>query len=305
MNAKDHHIRLAAFQWLTEQVTIYGDVLPRSLLEKGFVYNNQQIKLVSPKGIHKPKQFTLPLTITTAPKGPYADKFSKDGMIQYKYRGSDPRHPDNVGLRKAMQTQTPLIYFFGISPGNYVASFPVYIVGDDPTNLTFTVAVDELNAIQTLPENTGDTWQVAESATEARRVYITATVRKRLHQRTFRERVLAAYRQQCSLCRLRHPELLDAAHIIPDSDPAGEPLVSNGLSLCKLHHAAYDNNLLGISPDYEIKVRQDILEEEDGPMLQHGLKGLHNGKIILPRSQGLQPDRALLEQRFQGFKAAG
>ena len=305
MDSKDHQIRLFAFQWLRKQVDIYGDTLSRSLLEKGFVYNHQQIKFVSPKGIHKPKQLALPITITTAPKGPYADKFSKAGMIQYKYRGSDPQHPDNVVLRQAMQTQTPLIYFFGISPGKYMASFPAYIVGDDPTSLTFTVAVDELNAIQTLPENTGDAWQVAESATEARRAYITATVRKRLHQRTFRERVLAAYRQQCSLCRLRHTELLDAAHIIPDSDPTGEPLVSNGLSLCKLHHAAYDNNLLGISPDYQIKVRRDILEEEDGPMLQHGLKGLHNDKIILPRSQSLQPDRALLDRRFQQFKDVG
>ncbi len=299
-----HHIRLAAFQWLTEQVTIYGDVLPRSLLEKGFVYNQQQIKLVSPKGIHKPKQLDLPLTITTAPKGPYADKFSKDGMIQYKYRGSDSQHSDNVGLRKAMQTQTPLIYFFGVSHGKYVASFPVYIVGDDPQNLTFTVAVDELNAIQTLQENPSEAWQVAESATEARRAYITAAVRQRLHQRTFRERVLAAYRQQCSLCRLRHSELLDAAHIIPDSDSAGEPVVSNGLSLCKLHHAAYDNNLLGITPDYDIKIRQDILEEDDGPVLKHGLQGLHNVKIVLPRSEVLKPDRELLERRYQQFKVA-
>jgi hypothetical protein len=53
--------------------------------------------------------------------------------------------------------------------------------------------------------------------------------------------VLAAYRHQCSLCRLKHEELLDAAHIIPDADPEGEPVVSNGLALCRLHHSAFDN----------------------------------------------------------------
>ena len=43
---------------------------------------------------------------------------------------------------------------------------------------------------------------------------------------------------RCALCRLRHQELLDAAHITPDSEAEGEPLVSNGVVLCKLHHAA-------------------------------------------------------------------
>ena len=38
----------------------------------------------------------------------------------------------------------------------------------------------------------------------------------------------------------------------------------NVLSLCKIHHAAYDKNILGISPDYQVKVRIDILDEVDG-----------------------------------------
>jgi len=34
----DQKIRLAAFNWLSEQVSIHGDVLPRKLLEEGFVF---------------------------------------------------------------------------------------------------------------------------------------------------------------------------------------------------------------------------------------------------------------------------
>lgn len=98
-------------------------------------------------------------------------------------------------------------------------------------------------------------------------MYITATVRQRLHQRTFRERVMQACGEQCSLCRLRHGELLDAAHIIPDGRPGGDPIVQNGLALCKLHHAAFDRRFLGIRPDYMVEVRRDLLEENDGPML--------------------------------------
>ena len=75
-----------------------------------------------------------------------------------------------------------------------------------------------------------------------RRRYATSQVRHRLHQQGFRERVLAAYREQCAMCRLRHPELLEAAHIIPDTEPGGDPIVPNGLSLCRLHHGAFDGS---------------------------------------------------------------
>ena len=76
-----------------------------------------------------------------------------------------------------------------------------------------------------------------------------------MHQQSFRIRVIEAYRQCCAICRLKHQELLDAAHILPDKHPRGEPWVSNGLALCKLHHAAFDRHFLGITPDYIIQVR--------------------------------------------------
>jgi putative restriction endonuclease len=104
---------------------------------------------------------------------------------------------------------------------------------------------------------------------------------------------------------LKHLELLDAAHIIADSDPEGEPAVTNGISLCKLHHAAFDSNIVGVRPDYVIEVRQDILTEEDGPMLKHGLVGLNKKRIILPSPAKLSPDKLLLERRYEEFRAAG
>ena len=149
------------------------------------------------------------------------------------------------------------------------------------------------------PEEAG-----AESVLGVRR-YVTAASAAGIHQASFRERVVAAYGGTCALCSLRHRELLDAAHIIPDSQPKGDPVVPNGLSLCKIHHAAYDQNLLGISPDYSIHVRQDIMEETDGPMLRHGLQGLHHGRIVLPRHRVDLPDRERLEWRFEQFRKAG
>jgi len=130
-------------------------------------------------------------------------------------------------------------------------------------------------------------------------------VRHRLHQQAFRARVLEAYRTRCALCRLRHQELLDAAHIIADAKPEGEPVVSNGLALCKLHHAAFDRHFLAVRPDYLIEIRQSVLEEEDGPMLLHGLKEMHRQPILLPHSEALRPDRGRLEERYEAFLRAG
>jgi putative restriction endonuclease len=87
--------------------------------------------------------------------------------------------------------------------------------------------------------------------------------------------------------------------------PDGVPTVPNGLSLCKLHHAAYDAQIVGISPDYVVQVREDIRREKDGPVLEHGLKGMHGGRLFLPRGEKLWPDREKLEIRFERFRLAG
>ena len=58
--------------------------------------------------------------------------------------------------------------------------------------------------------------------------------------------MLRAYRHQCAFCALQHVELLDAARSTPDSALHGEPVVSNGMSLCRLHSAAFDGLLLGV-----------------------------------------------------------
>ena len=301
MYLDDKKVRLAAFDWLDQQIRIHGDVLPRTLLLEGFELDGQRISLISPaQGIFKPRVLAeIPLSITTTSKGPYNDGMGPDNLIHYSYRGTDPSHRDNVGLVKAMQAGTPLIYFHGVTPGKYMVERPVFIVGADPASLTFRVALDEPAFLDIYARKDV---VIGESDIERRR-YITATVRQRLHQATFRERVLAAYQEQCALCKLKHAELLDAAHIIPDTAKGGEPVVSNGLSLCKLHHAAFDSFFLGITPDFVIRVRSDVLTEKDGPMLIHGLQDLHEKRIILPRSRMHYPSSDKLEARYEEFLA--
>lgn len=299
INDIDQRVRQFAFEFLEKLTIEHGDVLPYWELHEGFKFEGNRVPLLGPQGIFKPKILDLPLSITTSPNSPYSDAFSSVGLLHYKYRGTDPNHRDNAGLREVMNRSIPLIYLHGVAKGRYVAAWPVFITSDNPNTLTFTVAVDEKREIDPPIYD-----QVRDEVAAIRRRYATAAVLVRLHQRSFREKVLHAYRHSCALCRLKHDSLLDAAHIIPDSKEAGEPLVSNGLSLCKIHHAAFDQNILGISPNFIAEIRTDILNETDGPMLKYGLQEMHGLRISLPRRQEDKPNREALAERYRKFKLA-
>ena len=295
----DLQIRLQAFDWLKKQLEIFGDFLPRVTLLSGFIVENSRIGLVGPRGIWKPRSMELPISVTSILNGPYPDTYdAKSGIIDYKYFGTNPKHPDNFGLRRMMEEQIPLVYLYNIAKNKYLPIFPAYIVEDNPSNLSFSIMADSLVNVHNSTQND----LVDDPKIEyARRAYITVTSLQRVHQKDFRNRVLTAYRNQCSLCRLRHVELLDAAHIIGDLEEHGDPIVQNGLSLCKIHHAAFDHNIIGINPDFEVLVRQDVLEEIDGPMLKYGLQSINKNKLILPSHRRDWPDRERLEKRFASF----
>lgn len=293
----DRTIRLAVFDWLTRQREETGEALSRELLT-AFSLNGVRIPLLGPQGIFKPAVCELPISIATIVGGPYDDAFDdSSGSLEYAYRGTDPMHRDNVGLRRAMRERVPLVYFVAIVPGKYVAQYPVFIVGDDPVGLHFKVQVEDMSAA--LASAADSSYEDPQAP--ARRAYVTRTVRQRVHQAVFRERVVRAYQERCALCSLRHQELLDAAHITPDREEDSEPVVSNGVALCKLHHAAFDGFFFAIRPDYTIEVRPSILTESDGPMLVVGLQQIHDLRIQLPRRTADLPDQDRLARRYAEF----
>ncbi len=301
----DDVVRSAVFLWLQEQADIYDYVIPRTVLEQGINLDGTRITIIGAAGIWKPRVCELPLSITSTSNGPYEDGFNDQGLLRYKYRGTDPHHRDNVGLRRLSISRTPLVYFHGIVPGKYVPIWPVFIAEDRPNKLECLVAIDPAYASSPglLLQEPDDENFLDDSSIGIRR-YVAAFTKRRLHQHSFRERVIRAYSSTCVICRLRHPELLDAAHIIPDSELGGDPIVPNGLCLCKIHHAAFDRNIFGISPDYEAHVRPDILLETDGPMLKHGLQEIDGMKIVLPQRKIDLPDRDRLHQRYEVFRKA-
>jgi putative restriction endonuclease len=82
-----------------------------------------------------------------------------------------------------------------------------------------------------------------------------------------------------------------------------QPSVRKGLPLSKLHHAAFDANLIGIDPDYRVPVSQLLLSMNDGPMFEQGTKAVAGRKIRMPGRAQDRPDRDRLAQRFEKFIA--
>lgn len=295
---RDWMVRQHAFRYLEQLTAVHGDVLPWKPLQEGFEVDGRRITLIGARGIWTPAGLDLPISITTSPKDPYGDEARDDGFLHYRYFQDDPSHRDNAGLRRCLHEGRPIVYFRAIARGQYAALWPMVLVNDDPGSLTFTGACEDVDALRPGIE--------PRAADDARRVYATRLAMTRLHQARFRQRVLTAYRGSCTVCRLRHENLLDAAHILPDRHARGEPVVQNGLSLCKIHHAAFDGNILGIRPDLVVEVRADILEEVDGPMLRHGIQALHGATLaVLPRRAEDRPDPERLEVRYEEFRAAG
>jgi putative restriction endonuclease len=303
----DKAIRVAAFDHVRRIGAIHGH-LSANDLRAGFSFAGKRIPLINPqRGIFKPKLMRYLLSIRTVIPKPGAKVWyddqrvilrqifeSGDDAIDYAFMGQNPDAAENRWLREALEARIPIIYFIGISPGFYQGEIPAFIADWDANALMAKVAF----AAPDQPMLLG----AAESTLERR--YAMRTVKQRLHQASFREAVIAAYKGRCALSGLPEQMLLDAAHIVADRDEKlGQPVVPNGIPLSKIHHAAFDAHLIGIDADYRIHIADRLLIQKDGPMLE-ALKRLAGGAIQLPDRAKDRPDRDRLAARFDQFKAA-
>ena len=291
-------MRASCFAALDVLCAKYGEDVPyRGGLDAGFAFRGRRVPFLSyMKGIYRAAAQRGPaaLSINTSWDSPYGDEETEEG-VRYAYRAGDADQPDNRALRAACDLHVPIVYFVGTRPGWYRPFYPCFVVRDDRTERR--VLVQRGRMVGPIDEPTP---ALEEDPIERR--YAVREMRVRVHQARFRGRVLPAYRSRCTICRLQELRLLDAAHIAPDAE-SGEPTVSNGLSLCSIHHRAFDQNLVGVSPDYEVRVAHRLLEEEDGPMLDL-LKGAHGSRIEVPERRSWRPNRALLAVRFSRFSQA-
>ena len=290
----ERHLRERLFAAVGARRDRNGGFVTRAELS-AMVVDGAEYRLIDQsRGIWNPQWASSTLSILSAPDGPYDDEETAGGLLRYAYR-SGSADGDNRKLRRAMQLGSPLLLLRKIGTGVYVPVFPVYFVADHPDLRFFDTAPDE--SVKLLVDN-------GHLGADDRR-YAERVAQARLHQAEFRGRVIRAYEGRCSVCTLRHPELLDAAHIVPDSHRLGLPVVTNGLALCKIHHAAYDQNLMGIDADTRVHLSPTVLAEQDGPMLRHGLQEMDGRRLALPRTKGERPDPDRLALRYEDFLTTG
>lgn len=298
-------MRLAAVEHV-KRVGVSG-VLSSEELRAGFVVDGTRIPLINPqRGIFKPKEMRYLLSVRTVfpvsgRKVWYDDQREVhqqiergEELIDYAFMKDDPESADNRWLREARDAQIPVIYFLGVAPARYTAIWPTFVADWSAQELRARLAFGA-------PANKTTAWSLPA---EPERRYGLRLVRQRLHQATFREAVLTAYGDRCTISGLPEPRLLDAAHIVGDSnEDRGQPVVPNGLPLSKLHHAAFDANLVGIDPDFRIHVSDELLSLNDGPMFEQGIKALVGHTLRMPSRKVDWPDRERLAERFAQFRA--
>jgi putative restriction endonuclease len=291
----DPAMRSAAFQQVRRLQELH-DSLTSEHLKAGFTWQGERVPLINPqRGIFKPRRMRHLLSIRTVfPRADnrvwYDDQrvvhrqiYDGDEAVDYAFMGDNPDAADNRWLKEAWEDQVPIIYFLGVSPGRYQAIVPSYITGWDRSAKQSRVAFG-------VPGESALSEEVAE------RRYALRIVKQRLHQASFRAAVITAYDGRCALSGLPEPMLLDAAHIVADAnEKLGQPIVSNGIPLSKIHHAAFDAHLIGIDSDYRVHVSARLRNQNDGPMLD-ALKRLHLSQLHLPTRKRDLPDRDRLVQ---------
>jgi len=140
-------------------------------------------------------------------------------------------------------------------------------------------------------------------AAQSRRHQLVSVVRN-FRDARFRPLVLRAYNYRCCLTGVAL-RLVDAAHIVPVSDPTSTDDPKNGLALNPLVHRAYDCGLLGILPGGKTLINRRVLANLRNQRLSSGLEHLESqipSRIRFPTSLEFVPPDDFLRR---GLEARG
>lgn len=293
----ERELRYEIFDALRVMVDEAGGAVTREALT-AFTLGEFAMPLIDRnRGIRNPRSFIATLSVMSRPGSPYADATVGESLYAYSYREGPIDRGDNTKLRRTYETKLPFILLQRIEVGKatrYIPIFPVFTVADDPINRRIIIALDERLRQVSDPLHLSN----------IERRYAQALTKQRLHQPQFRARVLMAYENRCAICRLGRAQLLEAAHIIPDKEENGTADINNGLSLCRIHHTAFDRNLVGIAPDNTVHVDTELMRARDeGPIVEYGLQGLNNVKLQPPSHKKFNPSPDALRIRFEQFLA--
>lgn len=128
----------------------------------------------------------------------------------------------------------------------------------------------------------------------------TRIVKTRIKQAFFRKAVLSSYNHTCCMTGISLKPLLIASHIVPWSHNENQRLnPANGLCLSALHDKAYDVGLITVTPDFRIKISQQLKSLESSAISQDYLIGLEGQLIKLPKK--FQPNPEFLAYHMENI----
>jgi len=114
----------------------------------------------------------------------------------------------------------------------------------------------------------------------------------------FKKYVLAAYDRTCCICN-RQLAIVQAAHIIPHSEPDSPNTVTNGLALCIEHHRLYDDALLLPGPNYRLVFNNERAEFLRQTKQEKGLDEIaekHGQEFSVPQLAKCRPSEKYLQR---------
>ncbi|MFH7244085.1 MAG: HNH endonuclease [Spirulina sp.] len=124
---------------------------------------------------------------------------------------------------------------------------------------------------------------------------------------TFRKNIVKLYDNRCAFCQLRiiagdETNIVDGAHIKPFSKFKDDSY-TNGISLCKNHHWAFDHGWFSLDQEYRILIRENWISE-NAPSNIKAMSEYHLESIFLPHDEEFLPDQNALAWHRENWHIA-
>ena len=108
----------------------------------------------------------------------------------------------------------------------------------------------------------------------------------------FGKAVVGIYDYKCAFCRLKvsnslNQNIVDGAHIEPFAISFNNQ-ITNGISLCKNHHWAFDKGWFSLTDNYKIMITTDL--QEESPHTRK-MQEFHGEDILLPDAKKYAPEK--------------
>lgn len=131
-----------------------------------------------------------------------------------------------------------------------------------------------------------------------KRQKILSTVSRWARSASFRQQVLHAYDNRCSVTRMQL-RLVEAAHVLPVQAEENIDDVRNGIALSPTYHRAFDGGLIYLDENYEMRINplrehQLVTLNLDGGI--EDLKQQLNKRIYLPPDKRQWPEISMIRK---------